>query len=210
MGLYTIAEQVDGDFIDAHFADDSGDLYKPEPEEGNLRFQGPTIDSYSLERLDLKTNEESSDHSAFLALVETLDSHPGDAEALAEVLDLDEVSLYLAFCTALTNLDSYYGLGHNYYLYEQEGVFSVIPWDLNESFGSFTCACDSEALLALPIDEPTCGDLDERPLVAAIFGNPQLLAQYHQHLEALFAGPAGSRCCGHQVGRLARSHRALC
>jgi spore coat protein CotH len=41
----------------------------------------------------------------------------------------------MAVSTAWSNLDSYQGsLAHNYYLYEQDGVFSLLPWDYNESF----------------------------------------------------------------------------
>jgi spore coat protein CotH len=48
----------------------------------------------------------------------------------------------MAVSTAWSNLDSYQGsLAHNNYLYEQDGVFSLLPWDYNESFGIFSMGC---------------------------------------------------------------------
>ncbi|PKM79062.1 MAG: hypothetical protein CVU88_07740, partial [Firmicutes bacterium HGW-Firmicutes-13] len=60
-------------------------------------------------------------------------NNDGDIE---KYLDVDAALRYIAVSTALANFDSYQGsLGHNYYLYEQNGVFTILPWDLNMSFG---------------------------------------------------------------------------
>jgi spore coat protein CotH len=89
-------------------------------------------------RVELKTNEETSDNAAFINMVNELNN----GSDLESVIDVDEVLRYFAVSTALSNLDSYQGsLAHNYYIYEQDGVFSVIPWDFNESFGTFTMGC---------------------------------------------------------------------
>lgn len=46
---------------------------------------------------------------------------------------------YFATNTALVNLDHYQGdKKHNYYLYEENGVFSILPWDYNMSFGGYS------------------------------------------------------------------------
>ncbi len=59
----------------------------------------------------------------------------GDIE---QYIDVDEMLRYFAVNTAIVNLDSYQGnMKHNYYLYEQNGVFSIIPWDYNMAFGGF-------------------------------------------------------------------------
>ena len=84
--------------------------------------------------LVLKTNEETSDGSAILDLMKALES----GEGLEDVLDVDEVLRYLAANVALANYDSYLGnTTHNYYLYEQDGRFTIVPWDYNYSFGGF-------------------------------------------------------------------------
>ncbi|MEZ4465244.1 MAG: CotH kinase family protein [bacterium] len=185
MGLYTLVEQVDADFLEDHFGDGDGDLYKPEPPTGTLQWRGDSIASYA--GLEPESNEDTTDHAAFLALVAALDA--GDPGAYNRVMDVDEVLAYLALQAALVSLDSYPGSGHNYYLYEIDGTFRVIPWDMNEAFGVFTCGCDRAQLVDLAIDEPICGRLADRPLVARLLAEPVLKTRYRQHLQTLIDGP---------------------
>jgi len=186
MGLYTLVEEVDGGFVDEAFPDDGdGDLYKPEPPAGELRYQGD--DPAAYRGLEIERNADTTDHAAFLALVRALNM--GAPEDLPTVLDIDRALRYVAANALAVNLDSYLGTGHNYYLYEQEGVFSIIPWDLNEAFGNFNCGCDLPGLLDFRIDEPVCGGLGSRPLVARLLANPAHLATYHAHLRTLLEGP---------------------
>ena len=36
------------------------------------------------------------------------------------------------------NWDSYLGhTGHNYFLYEENGILSILPWDYNLAFGTY-------------------------------------------------------------------------
>jgi len=54
---------------------------------------------------------------------------------LEKYLDVDEILRFWAVNTFLVNLDGYSGgMYHNYYLYEENGVFSILPWDFNLSF----------------------------------------------------------------------------
>ena len=134
-GLYLAVEAVDEVFLQTRFADATGDLYKPEGMGGtgaDLVYRGDDISAYT--NLNLKTNLESSDGSEIIALMKALES----GEGLEEVLDLENALKYIAANVALANFDSYLGgTTHNYYLYEENGVFSVIPWDLNLAFGGF-------------------------------------------------------------------------
>lgn len=180
MGLYTVVEAVNSDFLERHFNDDAGDLYKPEPPAGFLTYRGDGIEDY--EGIG-HTSDEETDHAAFLRFVDVVNR--GDAEDFEAVMDVDDVLRYIAANVVLVNLDSLLGFGHNYYLYEEQGRFSIIPWDLNEAFGNFTCGCDVEGVLGFLIDEPTCGALADKPLVAALLGNPELRQTYHNHLRAL-------------------------
>lgn len=133
-GLYLAVEAIDEVFLETRFSDASGDLYKPEGMGGtgaDLVYRGDDISLYT--GLNPKTNE-NGDGSAVLALMRALES----GEGLEETLDVDEALRYLAVNTALANFDSYLGgTTHNFYLYEQDGVFSILPWDYNLSFGGF-------------------------------------------------------------------------
>lgn len=186
MGLYTVVEHVDGAFLRERFDDDEGDLYKPEARGGELTWRGEDIESYP--GLQLERAEDGTDHGPILALLGTLNRRPG-ALPLAEVLDVDPALRYLAAVVAMSIYDSYVGPPHNYYLYEQGGIFTVIPWDLNGAFAIHTCGCERQGLIDFLIDEPTCGPLGQRPLVRRLLADPERLKTYHGYLRDLLGGP---------------------
>ena len=134
-GLYLAVEPVDEVFLAEHFADATGDLYKPEGVGGtgaDLVYNGDDISAYT--GLNLKTNLNSSDGKEILALMQALE----DGEGLEEVLDVEKALKYIAANVALANFDSYLGnTTHNFYLYEENGRFTIIPWDMNLAFGGF-------------------------------------------------------------------------
>ena len=71
---------------------------------------------------------------------------------------------------------------HNYYLYEEDGVLSMIPWDYNLAFGSFQEQMSATELVNFPIDTPVSGgDLESRPMVAWIFQDESYTRLYHQY-----------------------------
>lgn len=134
-GLYLAVEPVDEVFLAEHFVDATGDLYKPEGQEGtgaDLVYDGDDISSYT--GLNLKTNEDTSDGKEIIALMKALE----DGEGLEKVLDVEKALKYIAANVALANFDSYLGMTtHNFYLYEENGRFTIIPWDMNLAFGGF-------------------------------------------------------------------------
>lgn len=134
-GLYLAVEAVDETFLATRFEDATGDLYKPEGQQGtgaDLVYNGDDISDYTA--LNLKTNEETSDGKEIIALMKALE----DGENLENVLDVETALKYIAANVALANFDSYLGMTtHNYYLYEENGYFTIIPWDLNLAFGGF-------------------------------------------------------------------------
>jgi hypothetical protein len=181
LGLYTVVEQVDDEFVESLFPKGDGDLYKAEM--GSYLIYDPNSDYPTLE---LKTNEDTSDRSALITMVDELNNY-GDYEA---VLDVDEVLRYLAVNTVLVSLDSYHGdFAHNYYLYEENGTFRIIPWDYNMSFGTFNMGCDRENVLEFMIDEPTIIKVKDRPLIKKLLLDPGYREIYHGYLNDIITGP---------------------
>ncbi|MGA1791033.1 MAG: CotH kinase family protein, partial [bacterium] len=181
LGLYAVVEQIDDEFVEARFPKGDGDLYKAEM--GTSLLQDPNDNYPSLE---LKTNEDTTDHSALVTMVDVLNNY-GDYES---VIDVDEVLRYFAVNTVLVSLDSYQGdFGHNFYLYEEDGVFRILPWDYNMSFGTFNMGCDRENIMAFMIDEPTISKFENRPLIAKLLEDPEYLAIYHGYLNQIISGP---------------------
>jgi len=179
-GFYLMVEVIDGEFIENHFDNANGDLYKPDGTGSDLVWINDQVSSYS--DINLQNNEESTDNGAFINFVEQLDN------GSTEVIDVDSLLRYMSVSVALSNLDSYHGvLAHNYYIYEQDGTFGLLPWDFNESFGSFNMGCRLD-IRGLYIDEPVSVDLADRPMVANVFADQANLTTYHQYLSQLING----------------------
>lgn len=131
-GLYLGIEAVDETFLANHYGANDGFLFKPDGTGSDLKYISDNIADYT--GIGLKTNEDNVEKSKLTAMLDAI-NNGGDIE---KYLDVDEMLRYFAVNTALVNLDSYQGnMKHNYYLYEDKGVFSIIPWDYNMSFGGF-------------------------------------------------------------------------
>ena len=74
---------------------------------------------------------------------------------------------YFVVHTFVCNGDSYTGsMVHNYYLYEADGVLSMIPWDYNLAFGGFDAGSGAKSVVNSPIDSPVSGgSLEDRPMI---------------------------------------------
>lgn len=195
-GLYLMVEAVDGEFVEKHFANSNGDLYKPDGTGSDLLWLGDDIQSYT--DINLQTNEDTTGNGAFINFVESLDN--GETSAI----DIDTLLRYMSVSTSLSNLDSYHGpLAHNYYIYDDDGVFSILPWDFNESFGTFNMDCNSVDVRELYIDEPVSGALSERPLIANVFAEQSNLDVYHSYLTQLINGSLSGDTFNARVNEIA-------
>ncbi|MFB7157580.1 CotH kinase family protein [Lysinibacillus sp. NPDC056232] len=131
-GLFLGVEAVDETFLANNYGSNDGFLFKPDGTGSDLKYISDDIADYT--GIGLKTNEGNVDQSKFIEMVKAI-NNGGNIE---KYIDVDEMLRYFAMNTALVNLDSYQGtMKHNYYLYEENGVFSIIPWDFNMSFGGF-------------------------------------------------------------------------
>jgi len=160
-------------------------------EAENIRADSPVEMQDLIDRMGLRTNEAYPDHAALYEFLEILNNEPDDTFPLAieKVLDVDQVLRFIAVAGTIGYFDSYLGFGHNYYLYEIDGRFTIIPWDLNGAFGSFSQNMDRESIINCYIDEPTIGPLDERPLIARLLAHEPYRETYHKYLRELIEGP---------------------
>jgi len=69
---------------------------------------------------------------------------------------------------------------HNYYLYEDNGQLSMIPWDYNLAFGTFQ---GNQAVNAVndDIDSPLSVTGNDRPMIDWIFSSEEYTELYHQY-----------------------------
>lgn len=132
-GLYLGVEAIEETFLARTFDKGSDSLYKPDGTGSDLKYISDMYDDYT--GIGAKTNVSDKDEDEFVDFIAAINAEDADLDS---VLDVDEMLRYFAANTALVNLDSYQGnMKHNYYLYEEDGIFSILPWDYNMSFGGF-------------------------------------------------------------------------
>lgn len=148
----------------------------------DLVWNGDDISNYSaiFDNAIFKSTD-SDDYTKILDMIEHLDS----MEDIESYLDVDEVLRYFAANTFLVNLDSYVSnMNHNYYLYENDGVVSILPWDYNLSFAGFQAGSASNAI-NFPIDSPVSNSLEDNPLIANLLEVDEYKNLYHQYLDEI-------------------------
>jgi spore coat protein H len=153
LGLFASVENVDGRFTDAHFEEGDGNLYKEQ-------WPGQVDPS----QLVLESDDEAPDHGVMVQLIGDLAAaEPAELGAVvARYLDIDNLFAYVAVDRAISNWDgitAFYCSGggcrnHNQYLYqhEDEPRFSLIPWDLDNTFAASSSFEYVPSLFEVPAD----------------------------------------------------------
>ncbi len=167
----------------------------------DLKYTDDDVESYS----DIFDNAENDvteeDNQQVISALKKLSE--GDIEGS---IDTDEVIRYFVAHNFVLNYDSYTGnMLHNYYLYEEDGKLSMLPWDYNLAFGGFGGAgggmpdkngeerengdentssdkkSDATSLVNTGIDTPLSGATEEsRPMWSWIVSNDEYKEKYHE------------------------------
>lgn len=151
----------------------------------SLQYIDDDIDSYSTIFDAAVFDTKDSDYERVITAIKNLN----EGNDLEKYVDVDAVLRYIAANTVLVNLDSYFSsMQHNYYLYEQDGQITMLPWDYNLSFAGFQSGTATSAV-NFPIDTPVSGiDLEDRPIIAKLFEKEEYLERYHQILQSIVTG----------------------
>lgn len=151
-----------------------------------LQYIDDDPDSYSNIFGNAKTDITEADQTRLIESLKKL----SEGTEIESIVDVEEVIKYLVVHNFVCNGDSYTGsMIHNYYLYEEDGVLSMIPWDYNLAFGAFnmgsgfsgtTSGATSE--VNSPIDTPVSGGtIESRPMIAWIFASDEYTELYHRY-----------------------------
>ena len=149
-----------------------------------LKYIDDDPDSYPNLFDSAKTSVTDGDKARLIQSLKAL----SEGRNVSEVVDIDQVLRYFVVHNYVVNGDSYTGsMVHNYYLYEQDGRLSLIPWDYNLAFGTFQ-GNDASGAVNDPIDSPlsVTGDGD-RPMADWIFSSEEYTALYHQYFAEFIA-----------------------
>ncbi len=108
---------------------------------------------------------------------------------LEKYINVDQCLRYFAVNTVVVNLDSYFSnMKHNYYLYEDKGRLSMLPWDYNLAFAGFQSGSASVAV-NFPIDTPVSGvEMSERPILNKLLEVGEYKERYHKYLQDILNG----------------------
>lgn len=166
-GFYIGVESIDTSYLERMFGSHKKNLYEGE-NYATLSKYMPM--SYLTQK---KGKDESKDDVK--QLISVIDAMPlGEKGDIESVLDVDSVLRVLAVNAVLDNRDGYGGIfAHNYYLYNPDGRFVMLPWDMNAPFVSY----------ATDIESPTIGvygysQMNERPLAKKLMAVEEYYAKY--------------------------------
>ncbi|GAB6108074.1 CotH kinase family protein [Fusibacter bizertensis] len=179
-GLYLMVEVIDDSYLTRVFGDNDGNLYKQES-GSNLNYEENSM--YKSSEQKNGKDESKEDLSTFIKTLNDMpDGEKGDIES---VLDVESALKYIAGNTVLENYDSYNGtFAQNYYLYNKDGKFVVLPWDLNMSFGGFQGGGQS----TIDIDEPISGTTMEKvPMIRKLLDVPEYKERYYEIIKEYIA-----------------------
>ena len=141
-GLFLALEEPEEAFAIRNFGRDHGRLYKPDYKDVNaenpdvaLKYIDDREESYDNIFRKAKFDISTADKQRLIRSLKDL----SEGKNLEQAVHVDEVLRYFTVQVFVVNLDSYLGpTGHNYYLYEEDGRLSMLPWDYNLAYCTYS------------------------------------------------------------------------
>jgi len=207
VGIYEMLEVPDGPLLNRWFGNDSGNLYKP------LSKLDAFVDS---EWVDEDVKGDYSDAKALIAAINAANrtSDPAAWRAnLEKILDAKAFLKWLAVSTAIMNWDAYGALAHNYYVFDDRGVFRWITYDFGWSFDYQMATSGIVSRTSIWYDQAGGGffNLGPFPLVTNLLADPVYCEEYRAQMVAAIAtgGPAGLSSVQEKVDRYGKMVSSL-
>ncbi len=190
-GLFLAVEEPEEAFARRNFGSDHGQLYKPDyrslnDENADVALRYTTDDPADYDNIfrNAKFPVSDADKARLIRALKILDS----GQNLEQAVNIDEVVRYFVVQVFVVNLDGYLGrTGHNYFLYEENGVLQMLPWDYNLAFATYSLGMpdpinDSTLYINWPIDTPGA-TARNRPLYHNLMLQNDIFALYHEQFD---------------------------
>jgi hypothetical protein len=190
-GIYSSAETVDKNFIEKHFYENKGIFFKGTAAQvrgggfkgkADFRYVG-TAETQYINSYELKSDSGWAD---LIELCDILNNYIDDIET---VLNVDRALWFLAFHNLLVSLDSPVAAPRNFYIYkDRNGIFQIIPWDLNMAFGTYSLVdgrWDHTAEELQELDPLYHQDSEEYHLVRQLLQNNRYQKMYLAHMRTI-------------------------
>jgi spore coat protein H len=185
VGAYTLVENVDKNFLKLHYKTDKGLLMKPERVRG-LDHLGDDWARYQTTYQPKReaTKDESKRVIEFTKLVNQGTDAQFDKE-IGSYLDVDAFLRFMAATALVSNLDSFFTIGHNYclYLHPETNKFHFIPWDVDLSLGNFAFFGSADQQMDLSLVKPYA----QNKLADRLMANKDVAARSQQILKEVVA-----------------------
>jgi putative membrane-bound dehydrogenase-like protein len=160
LGLYTLVEPVDRQFLMDRFHTDKGLLVRPQGLRG-LDFLGDDWEKYRAPYRPLAepTPEEAKRLIEFLRLVQQGDDETFRKQ-IGSYLDIDKFLRFMAVQAMIANADGFFTLGYNYSLFldPKTNRFIFIPGDQELSFANFAMMGSADQLMDMSLSRPYGGE----------------------------------------------------
>jgi hypothetical protein len=204
VGLFTIVESVDKDFLKKNLGEDSGYLYKYDyPADGTpYYFEDRGADGNAYVPLPFKPEtNESNPRPEFVAQwvqAVNLSSAAAFQSAVGEFLDFAKFIRHVAVEVFIGDYDGFignYGINNFYvYRYNNQKRFQMIPWDKSEAFKAGPESSIFHNLNDVP-------DAQRNRLMLRILSYPELYTQYLDTLSAIANSTADGNWLEQEIQR---------
>ena len=189
-GLFLAIEEIEEGFARRNYGLNHGQIYKSaykslshDNYDIKLIYTDDKFESYDNLFSNSKFNPTDEEKKKVINAIKILST----GENLESVIDIEAVLRYFVVQVFVVNLDSYLGnTSHNYFLYEEDGKISMLPWDYNLAFSTYSLGMpnpinDSNLYVNYPIDTPNTGEIMlNRPLYHNIMKNPEYFNRYRE------------------------------
>lgn len=197
-GLFLAIEEPEQAFAKRNFGADHGQLYKPsfkrlEEENKDVALQYIDDNPESYDNIFRKAKFHPTEREK-RRLIESL-RILSTGENLEEAINVDGMLRFFPVQVFVLNIDGYLGKnGHNYFLYEEDGILSMLPWDYNLAFATYSLGMpnpinDAELYVNHPINTPASKEIMvNRPMYHLLMKNSDYFAQYHDYFDEFISG----------------------
>lgn len=211
LGLYVNTESINKQFTKKHFDEKSGPLFKCDNidrfcDTANAPSAYPPSLIYLGEDSSLYYNSyDMKSDNGWRELVELIGTLNYNFSQIDSVLNVDRTLWAFAVNQVLLNLDCYntYYI-HNYYLYQtKDGLFQMIPWDLDNTFSGAIMGFDYfNQSNIYEYDPYHYGSPGDRPLAEKLFNDPFYRKQYTAHMRTIINEALDTAVIRSQINQL--------
>jgi len=160
LGLYTLVENIDGDYAKDRFGTKKAPIFKPVTYE-LFKDLGKDWQAYAG-IYDLKTEATPAQLERVMEFARLV-THARDEEfarRLPEFLEMEEFAAFLAGHVLISAYDGFLANGQNFYMYlhPRSNKFGFISWDHDHSWGEFRYVRNAETREKASIWQPASYD----------------------------------------------------